>query len=48
MSNCYSMQDNKKVPVILNWLGREELQVMQTLNEEEQEKCESSFGLFEY
>ena len=40
------MQDNKKVPFVLSWLDREGLQFMQTLNDEDQEKCKTSMGLF--
>ena len=46
MTNSYSMQGNKKVPVILNWLGRERLQFIQIFNDEEQEKCKTGKGLF--
>ena len=31
-------QDNEKIIILLNWLGREGLQFMQTLNDEEQEQ----------
>ena len=47
MNNSYSIQDNNMFPIILNYFGREGLQFMQTLNDEEQEKCKSSMGLFE-
>ena len=33
--------------IIPNWLGREGLQFMQALNDEEQEKCKASMGLSE-
>ena len=36
-----------EVLIILNWLGREGLQVMQALNGEEQKKFKNSVGLFE-
>ena len=31
MTNSYNMQDNEKIQIILNWLGGEGLQFMQTL-----------------
>ena len=37
MSNNYSIQDIKKFPIILNMLGREGLQLMKALNDQEQE-----------
>ena len=46
MTNSCSMQDNEKVQITLNWLGREEIQFMETLTDEEQEKCKTSMGLF--
>ena len=47
MTKKYNTQDNQKVPVTLNWLGREGLQFMQTLNDEEHEKCKANMGVFE-
>ena len=45
MNNC-STQEIERVPIILNWLGWEGLRFVQTLNDEEQEKCRTSTGLF--
>ena len=47
MTYSYNIQDDKKVPIILKWLGREGLQGMQTLNNEEQEIAKISTGLFD-
>ena len=47
MTNSYNTQDNKKVPIIFNCLGRAWLQFVQTLNDEENEKCKTSIWLFE-
>ena len=46
MTNSYSIQDNEKFPIILNWPGKEGLQFMQTLNVEK-EQCKSNKGVFE-
>ena len=46
MTNNYNIQENNRVPIILNWLGWEGLRFMQTLDEEEQEKCRTIMGLF--
>ena len=32
-TNTYTTQDNDKIPIIFNWLGREGLQLVQTLND---------------
>ena len=47
MTNSYNIQDNEKVLGIVIWLGREVLQFVQTLNDEEQEKFKTSIGLLE-
>ena len=47
MTNSYNIQYNEKVPVILNWLGREGLQFLKSLNDEEQENFKKSMGFFE-
>ena len=47
MTYSYNIQDNEKVPVLLNWLGKEGLQFMQVLNDENKEKCKASKGSFE-
>ena len=47
MTNSYKMQDNKKVIIIINCLGRRGLKFMQRLNDEELEKCKITMGLFE-
>ena len=36
-----------KMHIILNWLGREGSQIIQTLNGTENGKCKTSTGLFE-
>ena len=46
MTDDYNILKSKRVPRILKWLGREGLRFMQTLNEEEQERCRTSMGLF--
>ena len=46
MSHSYNIQDYKKVPAILNWLGGG-LKLIKTFNDEDQEKCKTSFKLFE-
>ena len=46
LTNSYNIQDNEKVPVILNLLCREGLQFTETLNDGEQEKYKTSMGLF--
>ena len=33
--------------IIKNWLGRKDLLLLETLTEAEQEKCETSKGLFQ-
>ena len=45
MTNSYNTQESKRVPVVLNWLGQEEL--VQTVNDENQEKWRRSIALFE-
>ena len=47
MTNSYNMQGNKRVLIILNWLGSKGLQFVQTLNNIVQENCRTSVGLFE-
>ena len=37
MTNNYNIQRSKKVSIMLNWIGREGLRFIQTINEEEQE-----------
>ena len=46
LTNSYNIQDNEKVPIILNLLCREGLQFTETLNDGEQEKYKTSMGLF--
>ena len=45
LTNSYKI--DKKVQIILNWLVREGLQFMLTLNNKEKEKCKTSVGMFE-
>ena len=45
--NSYIAQENEKVPIIIKWLGCEEAMFVQTFNNNEQEKCKTSSGLFE-
>ena len=47
MTNGYTIQYQERVQIILNWLGREVLKVMQRLNDEEKENCKVKMGLFE-
>ena len=47
MTNRYNIQESERVLKILNWLGKERLQFVQTLNDEEQEKCRTSTGFLE-
>ena len=39
--------DDEKVPIIKNLLGKEEMQILKTLTEGEQEICENIWGLFD-
>ena len=47
MINSYDIQNKENIPVMLSWLGREGLQFVKTLKDEEKEKCKTSMGLFE-
>ena len=47
MTNGYNSQDDEKVTAILNWLGGGGLKFMQTLNDKEQGKSQTSIRLFE-
>ena len=47
MTNNYKTQESERLQIIQNWLGSEGLRFMQTLKEEEQEKCGTSMGLFQ-
>ena len=42
MTTIYNIQDDEKVPVILNWLGRKGLLFVQTLNVEKQENVKAA------
>ena len=44
MTNSYIVQDNRKVPIMLNWFGREGLQFVQVLNNEKQENVKPVWG----
>ena len=46
MTNSYNTHKRKRVPVIVNWLGREGLSFLQ-LNDEKQQKCRTHLELFE-
>ena len=46
MTYSYNMQNKKEVSVILNWVAREGLHLMQPLNDEDK-KCKTSMRLFE-
>ena len=47
MTYIYNMQGNEMFLIIINWPGRERLQFIQTMNDEGQEKCKTTMGLFE-
>ena len=47
MTNNYNTQEGKRVPIILNWLDWEGLRFMETLNNEEWEKCKTNTGLYD-
>ena len=40
------MEENEKMPIILDWLGHEGLRFVQTLTDNEQEKFKVSSDLF--
>ena len=46
LSNICNIQVSKRAPIILHWLGQEEIRFVQNLNDQEQEKCKTSKGLF--
>ena len=45
-AEAYDHREKGKVPIIKNWLGREGLQFMQTLNIAVKEACKSAMWLF--
>ena len=45
-AKAYDPDDEEEVPIIKNWLCREELQFIQTLTIAEKEACKSTTGLF--
>ena len=47
MTNSYNIEESKKVPIIMNWLGCEGLRFIQMLTDDKQEKCQKSTGLSE-
>ena len=47
MLQNYNFCQTEKVLVINNWLGREGLQLIATLTDEEQEACNNEKGLFD-
>ena len=46
MHKGYDMTNKERVPLIINWLGYEVIHFMQTLTDEEQERCKSSAGFY--
>ena len=42
----FDLNDEEKVPVIKNWLGREGLQFIQTVINIEKEACKGATGMF--
>ena len=47
MLQNYNLGQAEKVSIIKNWLGREGLQLISTLTQEEQEACNNEQGLFD-
>ena len=39
MTNNYNTQESDREPIILIWLGQKGLRFIQTLNDEEKERC---------
>ena len=39
MMNSYNIEENKKMPISMKWLGCGSLRFVQTLAENEREKC---------
>ena len=46
MTNNDNTKESERVQIILNWLAWEGLSFMQTLNDEDLEKCRISMGFF--
>ena len=47
MLQNYNQGQTEKVYIIKNWIGREGLQLIATLSQEEQEACSNEKGLFD-
>ena len=47
MTKSYNIEYSERLLIIMNWLGGKGLQFVQTITEEEKEKCNSSTGLFD-
>ena len=47
LTYSYKISDAEKVPIIKNWLGREDLYFTQTLTKPEQEPCGPIEGVIE-
>ena len=43
----YNLDQMEKVSIIKNWLGREGLQLIGTLTQDEQKACNNEKGLFD-
>ena len=48
MTNNYNIQESKRVPIILNWLGWEGLILVQILNDEEKKSVKQMQGCSNY
>ena len=46
MIGSYDVDDSEKVLMTMKWLGHKGLHSIQTLSEEQKEKCKSEIGLF--
>ena len=46
LTSIYNIQESKNVPILIKCLGHEGLRFVQTLNDEEKQKCKTSLGLF--
>ena len=46
MLQNYRKRQAEGIPIIKNWLGRQDLQLLESLTEAEQEACNAKEGLF--
>ena len=46
MTNSYNIEESKKVPIILSWLGSDRLRFVQILTDNGYEKCQTNLRLF--